>query len=583
MARRKYENTKIESRAIYALDGLIVPDDYLDKSFNSMDKELSWDGYIYSYNDKIFSNSTLEDKIPVQIKGHIDEQCKEINKKNIQYPVELVVLKNYFNDRGVLYFRVIMSENKTEIFYNALYPSKIKMLLDEAVRKNNKNHINVVLTRMKKSPDEMRRICRQFSLETRKQGSGLGQIVPKSVKLEKLNTINKIQATAIATYNPLEFLQRVSNGDVCFYAEKNDMWYPVELYVGTEMFLQHKVESFIKIADVTYYERYSVIASTKDKFTIIPSENLTINWTEGNFNFKPTSTLHEVYNDVKFLMALKNNSEINIGGMPLNYNNPRLKGQLEDDLHTISDLYEIFKVANITLETRFSDFDDEDYKYLFKLLRIYRGEDKVERAQLYTLDLKLQGKIYPLLICKENDEVIFTNRVYESRYQGFVVANGTEQYKVPMFCGLRGNILGNLYKYDYADLNYQIDNSEINAFTIGTLNFAAIGLIEAYDVNFDRGLLYLAMSIYKKILVISPDAFYIKVNEWQIKKRLGTLEELDRNELRRAKTKETDVQFLCAICLLLDDKDAAKEYFDKIGIKEKEEFLSYPICKYLNV
>ena len=140
LARRKYENTKIESRAIYALDGLIVPDDYLDKSFNSMDKELSWDGYIYSYNDKIFSNSTLEDKIPVQIKGHIDEQCKEINKKNIQYPVELVVLKNYFNDRGVLYFRVIMSENKTEIFYNALYPSKIKMLLDEAVRKNNKNH-----------------------------------------------------------------------------------------------------------------------------------------------------------------------------------------------------------------------------------------------------------------------------------------------------------------------------------------------------------------------------------------------------------------------------------------------------------
>ncbi len=583
MARDKNNNTKIESKAIYALDGLIVPNDYLDKSFNSMDKELSWDGYIYSYNDKTFSNSTLDDKIPVQIKGHIDEQCKEINKKNIQYPVELSVLKNYFNDRGVLYFRVLMSESKTEIFYNALYPSKIKILLEEAERKKNKSYINVSLTKMKKSSDEMRRVCKQFSFESRKQGSGLGQIVPKAIKLDRLDTIEKLQATAIATQNPLEFLQRISDGDVCFYAEKNDIWYPLELNAGTEMFIQHAVENPIQVADITYYERYSVIASTKEKFKIVPSENLTLNWTEGNFNFKPISTLQELHNDVSFLMALNNNSEIIIGGLPLTYNNPRFKDGLEDDIRIICDLYEIFKSTDIVLETKFSDFNDDDFRQLFKLVRIYRGIDKIEREQLYTYDLKLQEKIYPMLIYKENDEVIFTNRVYESRFQGFVVDNDTEHYKVPMFCGLRGKVLGNLYKYDFADLNYQIDNSEINTFTIDTLNIAAIGLIEAYDVNSDKRLLYLALSIYKRIVEFSPDALYIKVNVWQIKKRLDTLEELDINELRRAKISESDAQILCAVYLLLDDKVAANEYFDKIGSKEKEEFLSYPICKFLDV
>lgn len=46
-----------------------------------MDKELSWDGYIYTYHSKTFGNSTFDDKIPIQVKGHWDDQKKEINKK----------------------------------------------------------------------------------------------------------------------------------------------------------------------------------------------------------------------------------------------------------------------------------------------------------------------------------------------------------------------------------------------------------------------------------------------------------------------------------------------------------------------
>ena len=103
----KIETTKIEKRAIRTLEGPIVDSDYLDSSFNSMDKELSWDGYIYVYNEVKFSNKSFDDKIPVQIKGKWDAEQKEINKQRIQFHIDLDVLENYYNDRGDLYFRVL--------------------------------------------------------------------------------------------------------------------------------------------------------------------------------------------------------------------------------------------------------------------------------------------------------------------------------------------------------------------------------------------------------------------------------------------------------------------------------------------
>lgn len=120
----------------------------------------SWDGYIYTYHSKTFGNNTFDDKIPIQVKGHWDDQKKEINKKNIQYPVDLDVLENYYNDRGVLYFKIVMNGDKKEIFYSILYPSKIKGYLDEARRKKNKKQINVVLTKLQPKASEMLRICR---------------------------------------------------------------------------------------------------------------------------------------------------------------------------------------------------------------------------------------------------------------------------------------------------------------------------------------------------------------------------------------------------------------------------------------
>lgn len=71
-------NTKIEERAIGALRNLIDEHLTMGAQFNTMDKEMAWDGYIYIYkiNNGDQSKNNLDDKVPVQIKGHIDKEEK---------------------------------------------------------------------------------------------------------------------------------------------------------------------------------------------------------------------------------------------------------------------------------------------------------------------------------------------------------------------------------------------------------------------------------------------------------------------------------------------------------------------------
>lgn len=578
----KIENSKIEKRAIRALENPIIDNDYLDSSFNSMDKELSWDGYIYVYNEVKFSNKSFDDKIPVQIKGKWDGEQKEINKQRIQYPINLDVLENYYNDKGVLYFRILLSNNRTEIFYGILFPSKIKMYLDEAKKKKNKKQISVVLCKMKQTPEEMRRICKQFTFESHKQGSGRGQIVPKTVNVKQLHGYNKLQATAFGTTSPFEFIQRVSVGDVCFYAnnEKSDIWYPVEIERGTQMFIKQEINRPIRIGDKIFYTKYEVITGTDNERIIKLSKNLILNWNTGKFNFEKKSSLGELVNDADFLLNLKHSQELYIGNFKLPYSNPKLNNDLEDDLNFIINLNSICKETNIVIETSFDCLTKDEIQSMLRLVEVYRGKLLINEQQLYTYDLWISGKVYLFIICKQDGKIIFANRIYENKYQGYVREN-SNFYKVPMFSGLRGDILAYLYKYDYAELIHQVDNADINFYTFDILNYSVIGLIESYDKNGNKKLLDLAQYIVEKILAVNDKLEYVKLNRWQIKKRVIDLDDTDRQELIGILESTDNLQIKCGICALLDRKAEANNYLQMLSEEDREILKGFPIGKYL--
>lgn len=585
METQKHETTKIEKRAIHVLEAPIVDCDYLDSSINSMDKELSWDGYIYTYHDRIFSNKSLDDKIPIQVKGHRDDEHKEINRKSIQYPVELDVLQNYYNDKGVLYFRILISDTKKEIFYSILYPSKIKYYLDEAKRKKNKKQINITLTKLNPTASEMLRICRQFTIESSKQGSGRGQIVPKSVCINDINKYKQLQATAVDTRTPFEFLQRISTGDVCFYAneEKSDIWLPVIMNKGVQCFVGQWVEQEITVGGKIFYTKYEVITGTDESFSIRVSQNLTINWTKGTFDFKKNSCLEELYNDARFLNEMIDNTEIMIGGVLLKYNNLKLKDDLQSDLNFIIDFYNICNMGNIQIPVPLKEFKEIDVRCALKLVDILRGKIEIVKEKIYAYELVIADRIYPFIIYRdEQDNIQFVNRIYESKFQGYI-NNEENYYKVPMFCDLKNDVLGHLYKYDYADLIHQVDNTDFNVYTLETMNYAIIGLIGAYDISCEKKLLEVAEYIIKKMYTVDDSIIYARINEWQIIKRKGELSDSDKNEIKNLIHEyQEDNQILCGLYALLDDRKKAQEYLNRLPQSERDVFVTFPIYKYVS-
>lgn len=68
-------NNKIEDRALGALRNIIDDHATMGHEFHSMDKEMSWDGYIRIYKDINGSHDkrNYDDKVSVQIKGHVDK------------------------------------------------------------------------------------------------------------------------------------------------------------------------------------------------------------------------------------------------------------------------------------------------------------------------------------------------------------------------------------------------------------------------------------------------------------------------------------------------------------------------------
>ncbi len=130
-------NSKIENRALNALENIIDAHNTMSHQFNSLDKEMSWDGsiLIFKDNEGDTNKANFDDEVRVQIKGHIDDPAKNKSRKReylgrqrITYPVDLIDLQIYSKGGGAIYFEIFMSPDgkESEIFYASLYPSVLK-------------------------------------------------------------------------------------------------------------------------------------------------------------------------------------------------------------------------------------------------------------------------------------------------------------------------------------------------------------------------------------------------------------------------------------------------------------------------
>jgi hypothetical protein len=575
--------TKIENKALNVLEDVIDDHATMSYSFNSMDKEMAWDGYIWIFKNirDGQSKSNFDDKLPVQIKGHIDKDMSFINKSRITYPVSLEDLNIYFCDRGVLYFQIFISPdgNKREIFYSSLFPVKIKNYLEKAALKKNKKNINIPFTRLERKSEELHIVAKQFSIESRAQGFGKGQLVQNSILIKDLDKVTSITTTVVGLSDINDFLKRFSSGDVNFYGtiEGSYIKFPIEWQDNIKLFIYKNLQNAISVGGRLYYQEYLVKTDSNNNSIIMPSKNLKLDLINGKFKLDLVTGIKALARDVVFLLAAVESGGFEISNSRFVINNFNFSKGFENALKFYIELNDTLSMIEFEYDEPFGSLNEEIKGQLFSLVAIKNGflnKHMTEKAQIY--NWKIGKKYMPIIVSRheydEKNDLI--NAIYTKKHQTFITNDKNEYFKIPLFDPIEPYVLENLYYYDYKWFHEQIIKADVNQNTSNNLIMSALKLINIFDKNKEKELLELA-SLQMELLKDYIDEDILSINQLQIKKRIEDLADEDKELLRKMKVEETPT--LCAISVLLNDPHKAKFYFDKMNNEERKDFLKYPI------
>lgn len=591
-------NAKIEHRALNALENVIDVHRTMSHQFNSLDKEMSWDGVILIYKDNEgdTSKANLDDEARVQIKGHIDDPEKNksgkhayFGRQRITYSVELIDLEIYSKSGGVIYFQIFMSPDGKEsvIFYASLYPSILKKYIDEkreklAKKKTRSKHptVSVVFTRLENRADVLYKIVKQFSMEKRKQGTGEVALVKDMIMLKDMDKVKSISATVVGNEGGFDVLERFSTGDICFYGktEGNPYESPIEWAKNAKFILRGEVKGAIFIGDTLYYEKYGVEETSDREFTVILSPNLRMDLYNGKFNFKSETGIKELKRDAAFLLSLEQSTAFKINSVEFPYMNPVIPSKIKDELKFYLDLGEIFSSIELDFDKPLKESEGETLRQLSNLVYVKRGvKNNFLTEKIHIYNWMLEGKYVPIVVVRhDNDEENdLYNAIYTKTFFAALSNKEGQYFEVPFFGHIDSYVIKNLYQYDYIYLKKQIDEAEVNEYTVEYLSQSALKSISIFDEKKDYKALELAQYQLDKIEKIEKGTPYFIINTLQLKKRRESLTEQDTQTISKITTSESPLLF--GINVLLEDKNKAKEEFLNMDKETQELMKTWPI------
>ena len=573
---------KIEKGAIETLKRTVRLHEKMDEYLKEDDKGPSWDGDIILYSNEDLKSEHIKYRIPTQVKGKNDE--KLLKRNGFTYPVQYKNLRNYLNDGGVCYFVIVISNDgeRASIFYSALTPIKLKALLKGTERKGPEQTRNIPLIRLKNNDkNELHKILLQFGHDSREQGRG--ELVRKAISLEELEKIDSIKITTYAK-NEEEAIKSVLSGEACLYGHLKDadIWLPFEYETQTSMSIVtgRRIEKPLKADDIVFYENVDILVDSNKVFTLRLSENMSVNTKTNSFNFNAVTELDDIIRDLKFLEALEKSCTLYIGEDKLaTYNDVKFHDGLKETMNFFFLLKQAVDAYDIHLNKRFKDFNKENWAAVHKLVSLWKGDIAPAQDTSWYM-WWWDGKVVPFLLGMiEGGKVIAENATHMQNVAIFVL--GKEEYRVPAMLRFKRDVWEKLYDVEESVLLEELEKGVFNKETEGDFSVLFIEVLSAYDSTQNEKYYDLSKIISDKLLEVSPDNDYWKVNRFQILKRKRELTEEELQEIEKMGEQASDVKLICAIDILLENKRSAKKVLESMETEDKDLFISYPIYNLL--
>ena len=370
----------------------------------------------------------------------------------------------------------------------------------------------------------------------------------------------------------------------------------------------HMVEDIYKdicVMGKKYYGQFRRIKS-KGQLELIIGKSVYIRLIEKDqvlkIDFKPTTILAEALTDVPFILALADNHQIEIGGVPINLNGiTTLFTQeridiLKNNLEYYQRLEKLFDVLHLDKNRDVATFTHEDNKNSARLFDALLEGKQVSGlkkdipyvALLDYADTKLALVFKPT----ENAGTYEISDFFaDNTYELFRVGEDGERHPTSKYVNLTAENFLEIGNVDYRAIIASFSDYLDEPYCTEEATLLLLQMIHAFDESQDKRMDILdhAEEMANWLIEIEDDYSdpeVMKLNYLQIQKRKRSFTEDEEQELIKIaeECKSGNVKQVISLKiganLLLDNQRVAEFYYDKLDDAGKEQFRKYPIWRF---
>lgn len=558
----------IEKLATSAVTGYISKTDYLSPFINEGDKEPSWDGNIYVFNNRSKSKCYLMGKVAVQVKGTY--VGKPVLKTHYKYRVELSDLKNY-EIHDVAYFVVYIDhEREPHIFYNLLHPVDIERILNRSVGKKGTN------LEFKEVPSihDITSVLINFIDDCNRQSSFVASPNFELLELDEIQFKQlSVSFSVSCNENKVSSLFKYMFSNEVFLYEKSPLTgypdRPIDKVLIQAFSTNHNDNVSIddEVFFTTFTSKYTKAfqeISFGQCISIIINQDNTYSY---NVNLK--GSIKEQIHTLEFLLKLSKSLSFNLGKIKLHINENCFDVLgMEEQYNYLQSILQVLNSLNVQedLIIDYDNFDDCYESALAVLIKVIVNKlpyINSKWANIQRVNMRIFNLYLPLVFIKGlNGE---PDRFVHELTQDVEL---TMQYKSKNI-RMPQCILFSIRDYEYiSSIYYDTIFNELTSYGSheildGRINQALLNMLSAFDKTCNMKLLDKAIELSEWIYsnCISLPMEIKLINKLQAIKRKRSLNMEELAELEVLSIQKNDAEVNTAIYLLLENVEKVNIYY----------------------
>lgn len=576
-------STRIEGLAVNCINTSILNTRMMAPFISENDKEPSWDGHIYVYNNEVLKKNNLYARIPVQVKGKVYK--KNQYPKEISFPVEVSDLRNYLHG-GCIYFVVYLNDenNTSQIYYITLTPI---VLQDYLTNTNNQKKKTIYLKKFPETEAEKRTIFVNFDIESKKQASFVGTLPPNIMDVSELS-VSTVHFGSLDGYPHI--FSPLLKKDLCLYATINGSPVPHPIkQISIQTILQEE-KCKISIRSKEYYNSIQT-EFTSDGSIVKIGDSLSMAFIgkDITITYSPQSMLRKEAKDLDFFVALIDAQEMcihnSIVPLTVNINTSEYKKRL---LY-IQRIVKLLDVLNIEEDINLDKLTNINLRDIDILVKAFVDKESIINLKYdepTIIRIEIANLTIMCFIRKDKNETAkyVIEDFFKNQYIMQVTIESGEKVVISPYSILKPEDYLKISNIDYSEFvpSYKtLVKISKDVFTYA--NQDLLNILRAYDNGENPRLLSLAKDIANWLIQEDTeiDMTMKRLNLLQIVKREQKLTNSNIEELTIfTEDCSASEEVKIAAYLLMDNQIAAKLHFGKLDTVRQNRFKEFPIYKF---